>query len=315
MFDLNRQYLLVSSLQKSIRWCEINASRYFAQELMKMGVPGVAIHRLLLIAAEDVGLADPTLLIYVRSCLDAFENSIKRRGIKKQDAYKFPNLCDIVDQAAIAAAISYKSRLLAMSSFATLYEIHENEDFSGKLPTYLDRFAKAVESKDEKQALYCAYVAGLFFNSMDRILAWISRQSENPNYELAKRWVDEYKIKPELLVLTGSIALLCRNLPFTHGEFKDAIGNYIGTPITKAPIPDRAYDRHTDQGKRMGRGLHHFFKAGATIKNERFTNNWQQAGETACYRAERIGVLGTEKIIKAINEKSLNSKAFKPFTF
>jgi replication-associated recombination protein RarA len=137
MFNLDRQYLLMSALQKSIRWCEVNESRYFARELLNMGVPGVALSRLLLIAAEDVGLADPTLLKYIRSCLDSFENLIKQHGIKKQDAYKYQDLCDIVDQAAIAAAVSYKSRLLDLAFLATLYDIYENEEFNNQLPDYL----------------------------------------------------------------------------------------------------------------------------------------------------------------------------------
>ena len=177
MFDLNRQYLLISALQKSIRWCEINESRYFARQLVDMGAPGVALSRLLLIAAEDVGLADPTLLIYVRSCLDSFENLIKQHGIKKQDAYKFADLCDTVDRAAIAAAISYKSRLLALASFATLFDIYKNEEFRIPLSKYLNRFATAIETKDEKRALYYAFVAGLFLNTMDRTLRWIQKTS------------------------------------------------------------------------------------------------------------------------------------------
>ena len=130
MFDLDRQYILMSALQKAIRWCEVNESRYFARQLVDMGVPAVALNRLLLIAAEDVGLADPTLLIYIRSCLNSFENLIKQHRIKKQEAHKFLDLCDVVDRAAIAAAISYKSRLLALASFATLFDIYENEDFN-----------------------------------------------------------------------------------------------------------------------------------------------------------------------------------------
>jgi hypothetical protein len=57
------------------------------------------------------------------------------------------------------------------------------------------------------------------------------------------------------------------------------------------------------QGRKMGRGLEHFFKVGATVKNERFTTDWQPVGETACFRAEKLGVLGTKRIIEAINEK------------
>jgi len=319
MFDLDRQYLLISALQKSIRWCEVNESRYFARQLVDMGVPGVALNRLLLIAAEDVGLADPTLLIYVRSCLDSFENLIKQHGIKKQEAYKFPDLCDTVDRATIAAAISYKSRLLALASFATLFDIYENENFRARLPEYLNRFAKAVESRDEKQALYNAFVAGLFLNSMDQILKWIQEQGRNLKHDLVREWVEEYKRKPELLVFTGSIVMLCRDLDFKHGEFHDLISDHFGTPIKKAQIPERAYDMHTRQGKEMGRGLVHFFKHGATVKNERFTNDWQQVGENACFRAEKNGVLKTAKIIKVIEKNYQRSQKIKvisePLTF
>ena len=86
MFNMNRFYELISAFQKSIRWCEINNSRYFAQELMDMGYPGAVLNRLILIAAEDVGLADPSLVEYERKCSDSFENLIKQDKIKKRDA-------------------------------------------------------------------------------------------------------------------------------------------------------------------------------------------------------------------------------------
>ena len=71
-FDKNQLYLFLSALQKSIRWCEVNASRYFAQQLMNMGVPDVLFNRLMIIAAEDVGLADPSLIGYERQCYNDF---------------------------------------------------------------------------------------------------------------------------------------------------------------------------------------------------------------------------------------------------
>ena len=223
----------------------------------------------------------------------------------------FPDLCGVVDRAAIAAAIGYKSRLLALASFATLFDIYENEDFNGQLPDYLNKLATAVENKDEKQALYYAFVAGLFLNSMDRILKWIQKQGENRENDLVQAWVEEYERKPELLVLAGSIAMLCRDLDFIHGEFHDLIGNHFGTPIKKAQIPDRAYDMHTRQGREMGRGLEHFFNVGATVKKERFKNNWEHVGKSACFRAEKKGLEKEEKLIDAINAKYMRSQKSK----
>jgi hypothetical protein len=303
MHNMNRYYELVSALQKSIRWCEINDSRYFARQLVDMGRPGAVFSRLVLIAAEDVGIADPTLVSYERGCSDEFENLIKQYGIKKREAVRYPDLCQVVDRAVIAAAVSYKSRLLPMLSFATLFDIYENENFRENLWEYLNRFAVAVEHGDERQAVYYAYVAGIFFNSMDRILTWVQGQSGRRNDELVKRWVEEYKRNDELLVLAGIVVMLCRDLGFPHGDYRDAVDQYLAVPITAAQIPDRAYDMHTRQGKIRGRGFEHFFNEAGSVKNERFPNHWEQAGRTAYIRANEKGLGKASKIIEAIREK------------
>jgi len=303
MYNMNRFYELISAFQKSIRWCEINNSRYFAQELMDMGYPGAVLNRLILIAAEDVGIADPSLVAYERGCSDRFENLIKKYGIKKRDTVNFPNLCEIVDRGVIAAAISYKSRLLPMASFATLFNIYQKETFRENLSIYLNRFADAVENRDEKEALYYAYVSGIFLNSMDRILTWVQRQSGRRNEDLILKWVEEYKRNPELLMLAGSVVLLCRDLRYSYGEYNDAICQYLSIPIKKATIPDRAYDMHTMVGKRRGRGFDHFFNVAGTLKNERFSNNWETAGRNAYYRANRKGLGKAKKIINAVKER------------
>jgi len=300
MFNMNRLYELKSAFQKSIRWCKINDSRYFAQQLMDIGCPGAVFNQLIIIAAEDVGLADPTLITYERWCSDSFENLIKEYGIKKRDAVKFPNLCEIVDRGVIAAAISYKSRLLPMLSFATLYHIYEKEDFSENLYEYFNRFVEALKKGDEKEALYYAYISGIFLNSMDRILTWVQRQSGRRNEDLILKWVKEYKRNPELLMLAGSVVLLCRDLRYSYGEYNDAICQYLSIPIKKATIPDRAYDMHTMAGKRKGRSFQHFFNVAGTLKNERFSNDWETAGRTAYYRANQKGLGKAKKIIEAV---------------
>jgi len=303
MYNMNDFYLLVSALQKSIRWCEVNESRDFARQLMEMGKPGAAINRLILIAAEDVGLADPTLLLYERQCSESFENLLKQNGIKKSEAAKYPMLCDIIDRAAIAAALSYKSRLLPMASFATLFDVYENEKFKENLQEYLNRFATAVKNGNEKQALYYGYVAGIFLQATDRILAWVQRQNGRRHDDLIKTWVGEYQRSDELLVFAGIIVMLCRDLAFTHGKYKDAINQYLSTPIKNAQIPDRAYDKHTRAGKKRGRGFEHFFNEAGSVKNERFSNNWEQAGRDAYMRANRKGIGKASKIIQAIKER------------
>ena len=304
-FDENRFYELLSALQKSIRRCEVNASRYFAQQLMGMDRPYVVPSQLILYAAEDIGLADPSLIVYERQCSDNYKNLIKQKGIKPSEIVNYPQLLDIVDRGVIAAAISYKSRDLPMLSFVTLFDIYNNENFSKSTIEYINLFVKALDNKDEKQALYYAYVIGIFINSKNEILKIIQRESGRRNQDLIKAWVDEYKGSKykTLIVLAGSVLLLCRDLDFTHGEYKNAINQYVSLPIKAVKIPDYAYDRHTDAGKKRGRGWEQFFKEGAKLKNERFPNRWEMAGREAYFSAEKKKLDDEDAIIRAIKKK------------
>ena len=112
MFDENQMFLLMSAIQKAIRWCEVNDSRYFARELIDMGTPYAVFGQLRIIAAEDIGLADPSMVSYVGNCLKSVEESMKQHKIKSENFKNYPDLCDTVDRAVIAEAISYKNRLL-----------------------------------------------------------------------------------------------------------------------------------------------------------------------------------------------------------
>jgi len=303
MYNMNKFYEFISAFQKSVRWSQVAEARYFARELMDMGLPGAVLNRLILISAEDVGLGDPTLFMYERGCYDVFERLVKEYGIKRREAVEYPEVCEVVDEAVIAAAASYKSRLLPMLSFATLFDIYKNETFSLSLSEYLDLFLKAVENRDEKQGLYYAYVTGIFLNSKDRILKMIKRESLRRNAFFINIWVEEYRRYNELLVLAGSVVLLFRDLNYFHGEYLGAISQNIGFPIKTAKIPDRAYDKHTAVGKKMGRGFRHFFEEGASLKNERFPNDWEDAGRTAYYSADRQGLGKASKIIEAIKRR------------
>jgi hypothetical protein len=270
---------------------------------MEIGKPGAAINRLVLIAAEDVGIADPSLISYERMCSDRFDNLVKLNGIKRRQAVDDPECCEVIDRAAIAAAISSKSRLLTMASIATICDIYENEHFSQNLSEYLDRFDSAVEEGDERRALYYAYVVAIFLNAKEQILARIGRHRERRNEDLVKVWAKEYRRSGEMLTLVGSVVLLFRDLDFAFGEYNGNISQYLSVPIEKANIPDRAYDKHTAVGKRRGRGYEHFFNVAGTLRNERFANDWEEDGRAAYIRAYHQGLDKMSKVVEAIKER------------
>ena len=75
----NDGYNYVSVIQKAIRRGEINLARYYSKQLVELGTPGWLWNRLLIISAEDIGLADPTMVGFVRQHWDAFENLLKQK--------------------------------------------------------------------------------------------------------------------------------------------------------------------------------------------------------------------------------------------
>ena len=312
MFDQNRFHELNSAIQKAIRWCEVNDARYFAQELIDMGAPYAVFGQLRIIAAEDIGLADPSIVWYVADRLESVEKFMKQNGIKREDVKNHADLCGIVDRAVIAEALCFKSRLLPLATFETLFDIYKNEKFRNSVYQYFDRFVDALEKEDEKQALYYAFIVDRIFGNKNPIMRKIRDQIENRNYDLILEWIDEYEKQNKLLNLTGSIVLICRELDFTHGEYKDHIDHHLSIPIKTASIPDRAYDKHTANGKKKGRGFEYFFKVSATVKNERFPNDWEAVGKKAVFAADREELANDDMIIKAIKKK--RNQPTKPMT-
>lgn len=69
--DGDQHYDLLSALQKSIRGSDENAALHYAARLMEAGDIISLSRRLLVIAAEDVGLAYPQAITIVKSCVDA----------------------------------------------------------------------------------------------------------------------------------------------------------------------------------------------------------------------------------------------------
>ena len=69
--DGDSHYDVLSAFQKSIRGSDPNAAVYYLAKLLEGGDLASACRRLLVIAAEDIGLAHPTAITVVKSCVDA----------------------------------------------------------------------------------------------------------------------------------------------------------------------------------------------------------------------------------------------------
>ena len=68
--DGDSHYDLLSALQKSIRGSDPDAAVHYLARLLEVGQMQSACRRLMVIAAEDVGLAYPMIIPIVKSCVD-----------------------------------------------------------------------------------------------------------------------------------------------------------------------------------------------------------------------------------------------------
>jgi replication-associated recombination protein RarA len=87
-----------------------------------------------------------------------------------------------------------------------------------------------------------------------------------------------YPKKPEnpggaRMAIGNAIRLMCRSPKSREGDhFQAAIGlrNLLDKYVPE--VPDYAFDKHTTQGKRMGRGIEHFRHEGARLVERTDTN-------------------------------------------
>jgi replication-associated recombination protein RarA len=84
-------------------------------------------------------------------------------------------------------------------------------------------------------------------------------------YVEQKKLKDE-KHRPERLFYTHAILLLCRAKKSRLVDWT-LIDLWENHAHRKLPIPDYAYDKHNAQGRRMGRGIDHFFEEGSHLEN------------------------------------------------
>lgn len=70
-YDKDDYYDLLSALQKSVRGSDADAALHYLARLLKAGDLAPLCRRLLVMAAEDIGLAYPQAISIVKSCTDA----------------------------------------------------------------------------------------------------------------------------------------------------------------------------------------------------------------------------------------------------
>jgi len=76
IYDKSRDahYNLISALHKSLRGCDVDASLYWLMRMLEAGEnPHYILRRLVRVASEDIGLADPNALVQVLAAKETYD--------------------------------------------------------------------------------------------------------------------------------------------------------------------------------------------------------------------------------------------------
>ena len=117
-------YQLLSALQKSIRGSDVDASIHYLARLITLGDLQAIIRRLLVIAYEDIGLANPMMGVKV---LSACESAVK---------VGFPEARIMLGTIVIDMALSPKSNTAICAIDAAIEDFNKNE--TGVVPDHVN---------------------------------------------------------------------------------------------------------------------------------------------------------------------------------
>lgn len=126
-------YNLLSALQKSVRGSDVNAALYYLAHLLESGDLIAVCRRLLVMAYEDVGLANPTVGAHVQAATEA----AVKLGLPEA---RIP-----LATAVVEMCLSDKSNSAYKALDAAVQAIHEGK--TGNIPNHLKdaHYAGAVE--------------------------------------------------------------------------------------------------------------------------------------------------------------------------
>lgn len=121
-------YDVISAFQKSIRGSDVDAALHYLARLIEAGDFDILYRRMLVIAYEDIGLANPSLLPRVLSAIEAAE----RIGV--------PELNKPLTYAVIDMALSPKSNTTETAYMAAENDLHKNN--VGRIPEHIKTNSK-----------------------------------------------------------------------------------------------------------------------------------------------------------------------------
>lgn len=291
--------LLLSWLQKSIRRCDAEGAVFAAVETYCIGVQRVIsnlFNRLRIIAIEDIGIACPEAIIVVDKGLRSLCN-LKGKPFTEITVQNIEKLAELVawmaNQDKSRLCSEYRAQYYKEAKPTTNYEAECKKE-ALSLVNNPRLLADHLKDKLKERDPACGYYLHLLEQ-----LAGMKQKLPTTFFSTSKIWglvfdrlfqvflnknmpVDHLRILVKWMK-NGLSEMREREIPALFCVLLvlfDAFSQFKVNPSTPVRIinfeddwctinpPDAALDKHTPEGRRLGRGKEHFLQEGARIYNE-----------------------------------------------
>ena len=249
--------VLISALQKFIRRGEVPGALYAAQQLLfpfSFQRWDRLWRRLIIIGAEDIGLAQSGVFLYLHRRKELIEAELAMGKEREK------RVIEIVLKAVWTLTLARKSRL---TDHAFIYLDLTLKRGEWTLPKEFSLWEILAEPEIEEDELLKGIVQGETLPYTDSWRAFFS--SEIPaeiSGELS--WIYKEWLKNKCVLFTVHAGLLL---------VRKKLGPVIKEQVAELPeifpieLPDFVYDQHTAEGRKLGRGLKHFLEEGCKLEN------------------------------------------------
>lgn len=304
--------VLYSWIQKALRKQDPQA--YFVADLMvKNGYTSALLKRLKVAVSEDH--AGNLLLPYIADGyfqnIKALLADLKTAPVESQASY-LVQIRAAVRRCITAILISPKTRILNSLLARVRKQLWEEKDASTLPMTSaeaLTQFSSNMANRSYLEELRLVMIILIWANRTDIKALWsvlLSRANDNhvkTCINILNRWWLRDDVSAPLMLAHALMLLHSEGLSdhpsvkfqqisdvedsITAAESKVDVAFDLG-PDHAPAIPDYALDKHTAQGRQMGRGVDQFFDEGAQVANKLFddpfesdTKRWYQELEQA----------------------------------
>lgn len=289
---------VVSVLQKEIRRGSQEALTW-GLVLYENGYANAAFNRLRVIAMEDAAVKI-RLPVVVDALYDEFKSAMKKNNIKKLTETKSCEECKTALLKAIQLLVlSPKTRCLNHAlALARKTLVDDVKVYTPK--GALDEFNAKIALGDFESTLVAALRVMIWDDKECTFGMW-KTMKEMTNFDPLLYTLQKWKSVNESLSIAQALVLVLRGktnqLTYLSGFDVDKIDTtslVVGQiPPFLPEVPDYAIDKHTSRGKKMGRGVAHFYRVGALVNNEPFADPWVQCAR-AWYEEIEKGSLGAK---------------------